>query len=136
MSHRAKDKLSKNFQRWEFACKGKNCCGGSASIHPSLITLLQHVRDLHERPIYCVHPTNPSAGSGFRCLTHNASISGASPTSDHTVGCAADIWTGGSAMELHMNCEQAIRDLGFGYCIFYTERNFIHLGVRHHEAYK
>ena len=32
--------LSKNFNRSEFACKGKNCCGHSAAVHPDLVDAL------------------------------------------------------------------------------------------------
>ena len=37
--------LSKNFNRSEFACKGTNCCGHSAAVHPELIDALQALRD-------------------------------------------------------------------------------------------
>ena len=37
--------LSKNFNRSEFACKGTNCCGHSAAVHPDLVDALAHQRE-------------------------------------------------------------------------------------------
>ena len=51
--------LSKNFNRSEFACKGKNCCGHSAAVHPDLVDALQALRDRIGKPL--------SITSGFRC---------------------------------------------------------------------
>jgi uncharacterized protein YcbK (DUF882 family) len=74
--------LSKNFSRSEFACKGTNCCGHSAPVHPELISALQDLRDQLNLPL--------SITSGFRCNRHNESVGGAAQ-SFHTLGMAADV---------------------------------------------
>jgi zinc D-Ala-D-Ala carboxypeptidase len=74
--------LSKNFSRSEFACKGTNCCGHSAPVHPELISALQALRDHLNLPL--------SITSGFRCNRHNEFVGGAAQ-SFHTLGMAADV---------------------------------------------
>ena len=74
--------LSKNFNRSEFACKGKNCCGHSAAVHPDLVDALQALRDHIGKPL--------SITSGFRCNRHNKAVGGAEQ-SFHTLGMAADV---------------------------------------------
>lgn len=74
--------LSKNFNRLEFACKGINCCGHSAPVHPDLIDALQALRDLIGKPLLII--------SGFRCNRHNQAVNGAEH-SFHTLGMAVDV---------------------------------------------
>lgn len=74
--------LTKNFSRWEFACKGINCCGGSAPVDLALVEGLQELRDKLNTPINII--------SGFRCLTHNKRENG-SRYSQHTLAKAVDI---------------------------------------------
>lgn len=74
--------LSKDFSRSEFACQGEGCCGGSAPVHPLLVVGLQELRDKVGRALFI--------SSGFRCVTHNAKVGGASG-SQHTLGMAADV---------------------------------------------
>lgn len=74
--------LSKNFSRSEFACKGTNCCGHSAPVHPELISAIQTLRDQLNLPL--------SITSGFRCNYHNESVGGAAQ-SFHALGMAADV---------------------------------------------
>jgi uncharacterized protein YcbK (DUF882 family) len=74
--------LCRNFNRSEFGCKGKECCGHSAPVHPDLIEALQTLRNRIGRPL--------SITSGFRCRRHNATIGG-EELSFHTLGMAADV---------------------------------------------
>ena len=74
--------LSKNFDRSEFACQGKDCCCHSAPIHPDLVAGLQLMRIMSGVPL--------SVTSGFRCVKHNSSIGG-TENSLHTFGMAADV---------------------------------------------
>jgi Uncharacterized protein conserved in bacteria len=74
--------LSKNFNRYEFICKGENCCGGSAPISLYLIAALEDFRLLVGKPVHIL--------SGFRCITHNRNVDGAT-LSHHCLGEAADI---------------------------------------------
>lgn len=90
--------LTQNFNRAEFACKGKNCCGGSAPINPELVECLQFLRDMAKVPL--------TINSGFRCVKHNKVVGGA-PHSQHLYGMAADIATpkGWKAEELYKLAE-------------------------------
>lgn len=74
--------LSTNFSRGEFACKGKNCCGGSAPVNTNLVLALQVLRERIGQPL--------TITSGFRCIKHNAAVGGAK-NSQHLYGTAADI---------------------------------------------
>lgn len=82
--------ISENFNRSEFACKGKNCCGHAAPVSPALVTALQALRDSIGVGI--------TINSGFRCNTHNRSVGG-SPSSFHVLGMAADIVADGLTAE-------------------------------------
>lgn len=74
--------MTKNFNRNEFACKGGNCCGGSAPVSLRLVTALQFLREQAGRPL--------KINSGFRCVKHNQTVGGAK-NSQHLYGTAADI---------------------------------------------
>ena len=76
------EKLSNNFSRSEFQCKGENCCGKSAPVHPDLVDGLQELRDRVKRSLII--------NSGFRCRRHNKEIRG-EENSFHTLGMAADV---------------------------------------------
>lgn len=74
--------LSKNFKSTEFDCNGKGCCSATP-IAAELVTILQNVRDHFDVPV--------SLNCGYRCPVHNAETKGASKTSQHMKGNAADI---------------------------------------------
>jgi len=74
--------LTKDFNRSEFACRGTNCCGGSAPVHPVLVWGLQELRDKAGVPL--------TLSSGFRCVRHNERVGG-ERQSQHTLGLAADV---------------------------------------------
>ena len=74
--------LSKNFSRHEFDCKH---CGALVGPHPTLIAVLQRLRDARDAPLRIV--------SGTRCVVHNQAVGG-SKNSQHIVGRAADIPAG------------------------------------------
>lgn len=73
--------LSMNFESTEFDCKGDGCCS-KTMIEPELIERLQNIRDHFGRVVLI--------NSAYRCVKHNAKISGAS-NSKHLYGQAADI---------------------------------------------
>ncbi len=75
-------KLSKNFKSTEFDCKGIGCCT-ETPIDEELIEILQKVRDHFGKPV--------KVNSGYRCEKHNGETAGASKTSQHMSGKAADI---------------------------------------------
>ncbi len=74
--------LTENFQRWEFACRGHDCCGGSAPISPGLVHVMQSIRYYFDLPVHI--------NRGFSCIIHNARL-GSKITSDHCLGFAADV---------------------------------------------
>ena len=73
-------RLSKDFASKEFTCP---CCKKN-SVSPTLITLLQKLRDWVGEPIYI------SKGGGVRCEAYNKKIGGYNK-SPHMSGEAADI---------------------------------------------
>ncbi len=86
--------LSPNFSRYEFACKGKDCCGGSAPISIKLISNVELLRASVSKFLGEDTPLNPK--SGFRCYTHNAELIRkgrrlSKRTSQHISGLATDI---------------------------------------------
>jgi len=84
------ERLSAHFRRAEFACKGVDCCGGSAPINPDLIDALEELR-IAIGPIHI--------NSGFRCLVHNRSPEvGSYDGSQHPRGNAADIASDGRSV--------------------------------------
>ena len=112
--------LSKNFSRSEFACRGENCCGGNAPVHPALVAGLQELRDKLGGPL--------TISSGFRCKRYNAAIGGAKE-SQHTLGMAADMlvpegWTPETLAELAESID-VFREGGIG--IYPT---WVHVDVR------
>ena len=104
--------LTANFNREEYACK---CGCGEAEIKQELAVKVQQVRDLVGRSI--------AINSGVRCARHNGNI-GASETSSHIGGWAADLQTKGSAAryELLVAVMQVFDRVGIA-------KNFIHVDV-------
>ena len=78
-------KLSKNFEKWEFAC---GCGCGYDDISQKLVDKLQELRDLVGEPIIIT--------SGCRCEVYNRYIGGVD-NSPHLYGLAADIQVEGVA---------------------------------------
>ena len=118
--------LSRNFSKYEFACK---CGCGFDDIAPNLIKVLQKLRDKFGKPIYI--------SSGCRCPKHNVEVGGV-PDSQHTRGKASDIFWHGNVCplyetlwELYENGE--VPEVGF--IKLYPEKNFIHVDVREEDAY-
>ena len=104
--------LTANFDLEEYACK---CGCGRADIKAELVNKIQEVRDILGRSI--------RINSGFRCSRHNGNI-GASETSSHIDGWAADLQTKGSAAryELLTAVMQVFDRVGIA-------KNFIHVDV-------
>ena len=117
-------KISKDFNRSEFACTGKDCCGGSAPMHPELVIALQHLRDLAGVPL--------KVNSGFRCIKHNKEVGG-KPDSYHPLGMAADVAVPPrmSAVQLVALAEQVPQFANGGIGIYST---WIHVDVRSGKA--
>lgn len=126
-------KLSENWYLNEFRCRcserGFDWCGGAAPIQERLVTLLQRARDIAGKSLYCIHSSNQSAGSGFRCIPYNKHVGGV-PESFHTRGMAADIWSPYfSVLELQSIFEQAMDELGYGWIKVYLDKGFVHVDI-------
>lgn len=117
------EKLSTNFRRSEFACRGRDCCGGAAPVDTRLVMLLQKIRDAVDAPVHI--------SSGFRCPRHNASPNvGGVPDSYHTLGHAADIFADGmSATQVYFVARAACTDIGYGHAILYVDRGIVHVDI-------
>ena len=117
--------LAKNFWQYEFECRGKGCCGGSAPMSPPLIMLLQDIREYIDVPV--------DVTSGFRCRTHNARTPNAHPDSYHTYGIAADITVRNMPVaQLMTAVQKAITEAGYGYAIPYPTRGIVHVDIRNY----
>ena len=81
------ERLSKNFLRGEFACRGSDCCNGSAVIERGLVEALQELHDKLSQPGPIIKLI---INSGFRCLKHNREIH-SKDTSQHPRGTAVDV---------------------------------------------
>lgn len=78
--------LTRNFRAMEIHCQGIGCCTESV-ISKRIMDLAQAIRDDLGEPL----TIGTAGGSGYRCKTHNAATSGASPTSLHTISEAVDL---------------------------------------------
>lgn len=75
--------LTKNFSRWEFACRcGRKKCD-APPLNMRLVCALQALRDTVGHPL--------TVSSGVRCKVHNMKQKNASRYSKHLLGIAADI---------------------------------------------
>ena len=104
--------LTANFNKEEYACK---CGCGRNDIKDELAYKVQKVRDILGKSI--------RINSGIRCIRHNGNI-GASETSSHVDGWAADLQTKGSAARYEMlkAVMQVFDRVGIA-------KNFIHVDV-------
>ena len=115
------DKLSNNFCRHEFRCRGEKCCGGSAPVDMELVRILQLLSNHYGIPII-VH-------SGFRCLVHNRRI-GSKDTSQHPLARAADVEPD-APIDLRGFASMARGFMsGRGGIGLYLGKNFVHIDVR------
>ena len=122
-----RDQIQDNFYRDEFACKGKNCCGHSAPINPTLVASLQLLRNRLKTKLE--REVKIKINSGFRCEKHNASKKvGGSPDSQHCKGLAADISAKG--IPVSVLYEQALSISVFAEGGIGLYKNRIHVDVR------
>lgn len=86
--------MTLNFSRWEFACKGKDCCDHSAPIDYRIPKLLEKIRT--QVSVYLNKVTPLSLTSAFRCIKYNCTPKskggvGSSAGSQHPLGTAVDL---------------------------------------------
>lgn len=111
--------LSKNFKVKEFRCKDNS---DAIFIAPSLVTLLQEIRDHYKKPVYI--------NSAYRTETYNAKIGGAE-YSQHKYGTAADIHINGvTPKALYTWLDSKLGNTG-GLGLY---NSFVHVDVREVKA--
>ena len=108
-------RLSDNFAAAEFACHGAGCCD-TVWVDQRLVGYLQQIRDHFGVPVHI--------NSGYRCVSHNAAVGGATG-SYHVKGMAADIRVEGVAPEDVARYAESIGVLGIG---LYAD--FVHIDTR------
>ena len=112
--------LSKNFKSTEFDCHGKGCCTETL-VDQKLVGYIQKIRDHFGKSV--------NISSGYRCVTHNKNIGGATG-SRHTKGQAADIYINGVLpIEIARYAEQ-IGILGIGLYETDKDGHFVHVDTR------
>lgn len=116
-------RLAKNFVSTEFDCHGKCCCS-ETPIDEELVKILQQVRDHFGVSV--------TVNSGFRCSKHNSRVSGASKTSQHMQGKAADIVVKGIHPVRVARYVETLKVNGRIGCYTWDERNggFVHIDTR------
>jgi zinc D-Ala-D-Ala carboxypeptidase len=110
----------KHFRRDEFACKGKDCCGGSNAISDDLIDLLEDLRDGVGFPLVVT--------SGYRCPLHNTRVSTTGEAGPHTTGLAADLGVDRERAVIVLQYALRMPFMGFGVNQKGSGR-FIHLDI-------
>ena len=107
-------KIAKFFSLYEFECP---CCK-RVMLSPDLLTRLNHLRNIINRPIYI--------NSGYRCKEENQRVGGV-PGSYHLLGMAVDIQVKDILLSDLLLYAQGIGFNGIG---FYEKKNFLHLDIR------
>lgn len=102
--------LTAHFSEDEMKCP---CCG-VCNMNMKFMNELEDFRQMVDKPIRIT--------SGYRCPRHNATISGASPTSEHLKGNAADmLWETDKFMMLKM-AMALFQGIGIG-------KNYLHVDL-------
>ena len=112
--------LSTNFKSTEFDCHGKGCCT-QTQIDDKLIEYVQKIRDHFGKSV--------NISSGYRCVTHNKNIGGATG-SRHSKGQAADIYISGVAPAEIAKYAESIGILGIGLYETDKDGHFVHVDTR------
>ena len=107
-------KIARFFSMKEFECP---CCN-RIMLSPDLLTRLNHLRNIINRPIYI--------NSGYRCKEENQRVEGI-PGSYHLLGMAVDIHVQDILLSDLLIYAQEVGFNGIG---FYENNNFLHLDIR------
>ena len=107
-------KIARFFSLYEFECP---CCN-RVMLSPDLLTRLNHLRIIINRPIYI--------NSGYRCKEENQRVGGV-PGSYHLLGMAVDIQVKDILLSDLLIYAQGIGFNGIGN---YEKKNFLHLDIR------
>ena len=107
-------KIARFFSMKEFECP---CCN-RIMLSPDLLTRLNHLRNIINRPIYI--------NSGYRCKEENQRVEGI-PGSYHLLGMAVDIHVQDILLSDLLIYAQEVGFNGIGN---YENKNFLHLDIR------
>ena len=118
-------KLSDSFTVADMACHGVGCCT-EVLINLDLIVLLQKIRDHFGVPV--------TVTSGYRCLTHNRNVGGATG-SRHTKGDAADIQVKGHTPREVAQYAESIGIKGIGLYETSSDGFFVHIDTRDYKSF-
>ena len=113
------NKLSKHFNRYEFACK---CGCGFDAVDAQLLELLEDIRERFMKPVKIL--------SAARCPAHNEAV-GSDSTSQHLLGKAADIVVGDEQPGYVASYVDAVHGDTFGIGVYDT---FTHVDSRAEKA--
>ena len=113
-------KLSSNFQSTEFDCHGDGCCI-ETTIDPKLVDYLQTIRNHFGKAV--------TITSGYRCPTHNSTVSRAK-NSYHTKGQAADFTVSGVKPREVAKYAESLGIKGMGLYETPSDGNFVHIDTR------
>lgn len=117
--------LSKDFKVCEFSCHGNGCCS-TVMIDEKLVTYLQKIRDHFGKSI--------TITSGYRCVTHNRNVGGATG-SRHSKGQAADIVVSGVKPAEVAKYAESIGILGIGLYETNKDGHFVHIDTRDYKSF-
>lgn len=118
--------LSLHFDRREFACHGRHCCGGAAPVSERLICALEELRRVANEHSE-VGGVEFNIDSGFRCLVHNREV-GSKDSSYHCLGMAADVRPIGITVLKLVELVRYVPDFACGGVGVHSV--FVHLDVR------
>lgn len=113
-------KLNTNFKSTEFDCHGSGCCS-STLVDEKLVDYVQKIRDHFGKSV--------TISSGYRCVTHNKNVGGATG-SYHAKGQAADIVVSGVTPAEVAKYAESIGILGIGLYETNSDGHFVHVDTR------
>lgn len=116
----SKTKLSDHFNSNEFDCHGSGCCSQTL-INKKLVEYLEKIREHFGKPI--------TVTSGYRCVTHNRNVGGATG-SRHAKGDAADIVISGVTPAEVAKYAENIGIKGIGLYETSKDGHFVHIDTR------
>lgn len=120
-----KKQLSQYFVSTEFDCHGRGCCS-TTLINPKLVEYLNKIREHFNAPI--------TISSGYRCITHNRGVGGATG-SRHTKGDAADIIVKGHSPREVAQYAESIGIKGIGLYETAKDGYFVHVDTRDYKSF-
>lgn len=118
-------KLSEYFGSTEMDCHGSGCCSQTI-INETLVTYLTKIREHFGKPI--------TITSGYRCVTHNKNVGGATG-SRHGKGDAADIVVSGVSPRVVAQYAESIGILGIGLYETSADGHFVHIDTRNYKSF-